>query len=139
MSGNNKSFNLLKLKSKKHIGIWMDHSIAHLVEFKLDTIVSYSIESETNGEEKQNFGNDESLKHNKEKNQLLDYFAKLTQVIKNYEEVLLFGPTEAKNELFNLLRGDRHFKETTIELKTVGKLTEKQLQAFVKDHYSTSN
>jgi hypothetical protein len=55
------------VKSTNHIGIWMDHSIAHLIELKNNAILTYTIESKTFQNEKQNFGKDESLQQNKEK------------------------------------------------------------------------
>jgi len=44
--------------------------------------------------------------------------------LKDYEEVLLFGPTNAKNELFNLLKDDRHFEKIKIEVKSGDKMTD---------------
>ena len=38
--------------------------------------------------------------HNKEQHEQSDYYKKLGETIKNYTEVLLFGPTDAKVELF---------------------------------------
>jgi len=44
----------------------MDHTIAHIIEIKNNTIKSNTIESLSFQGEKQNFGKDESLKHNTE-------------------------------------------------------------------------
>jgi stalled ribosome rescue protein Dom34 len=123
------------MKSTKYLGIWMDHSVAHIMELKDNTIVSNTIESETHQGEKQNYGKDESLKHSKEQKQLSEYFDKLTNVIKDYNDVLLFGPTDAKNELFNLLKTERLFNDIKITVKNADKLTENQMHAFVKEHF----
>jgi hypothetical protein len=126
------------LKSTKNIGIWMDHSIAHFIEFKNNKIESYDIESQPDLEEKQNIGKDESLQQNIKKNQLLEYFKKLSFIIKDFKNVLLFGPTDAKTELFNFLKKDRHFEGIKIEIKNADKLTENQMHAFVKEHFEIS-
>jgi hypothetical protein len=85
--------------------------------------------------EKQNFGMDESLKHNTEQDQLSDFFKRLSEVLKGYTEVLLFGPTNAKTELHNLLKEDSHFNNIKIDVETTDNLTENQMHAFVKEHF----
>lgn len=127
------------MKSNRHLGIWMDHSIAHIMELKENTIASKIIESETNQGEKQNYGKNESLKHNKKQKQLSEYFGTLTNVIKDYKEVLLFGPTDAKNELFNSLKADRLFSDIKIEVKNADNLTENQMHAFVKEYFDSGS
>jgi len=57
-------------------------------------------------------------------------------VIKNYDEVLLFGPSEAKAELYNILKAEHQFTKIKIEIKQTDKLTENQQHAFVRDYFS---
>ena len=73
--------------------------------------------------------------HNKEQHEQLAYYKAIAAVIKNYEEVLLFGPTDAKTELFNLLKADHHFDKINIETKHADKMTENQQHAFVKEYF----
>jgi hypothetical protein len=54
----------------------------------------------------------------------------------NYENVLLFGPTNAKVELFNILRADLAFSNIKIEVKDADKMTDNQQRAFVKDYFA---
>lgn len=122
-------------ESTKKLGIWMDHTIAHLYEIKNKSMTSNTLESIFLQSEKQNFGRDESLKQNTEQNQDLDFYKRLGEVIKEYSEVFLFGPTNAKKELFNLLREDTQYNEIKFELETTDKLTENQMHAFVKEHF----
>ena len=125
------------MKSTKQLGIWMDHSIAHLINFTNGTVATKTLKSPSAfPEQVQNLRLDESLMNNKEQNQLSDYFKILSDVIQDYEEVLLFGPTNAKNELFNLLKDNRHFEKIKIEVKSADKMTENQQQAFVKEFFS---
>ena len=59
------------MKSSKQLGIWMDHSMAHLMEFKNDIIVSNTIESKSEPQEnEENVIKDESHMLNKEQRQL---------------------------------------------------------------------
>ncbi len=123
------------MKIPKKLGIWMDHSTAHIIELKNNTITSNTIESLSLQGEKQNFGKDESLKHNTEQDQLSEYFKRLSTLIKSYSEVILFGPTNAKTELYNLLKEDSHFNSIKIEIETTDNLTKNQMHAFVKEHF----
>lgn len=125
------------MKSAKHLGIWMDHSTANIMEFSNDEIVTISLElTPAFPEQVQNLRMDESLMHNKEQNQQADFYKKLGSIIIDYNDVLLFGPTDAKTELFNLLKDDRQFEKVKIKVVSADKLTENQQQAFVKDFYS---
>ena len=49
--------------------------------------------------------------------------------------MLLFGPTEAKEELFNLLSEDHRFVNIKIEVKEADKMTENQQEAFVSNYF----
>lgn len=121
--------------SNKILGVWMDHSTAHIIEIENNTITSNTIESLSEKDERQNFGRDESLKHNTEQNQLSEFFNRVSDVIKDYSEVILFGPTNAKTELYNLLKEDRHFDNIKIDVEATDNITENQMHAFVKEHF----
>lgn len=56
--------------------------------------------------------------------------------IRNYDEVILFGPTNAKVELLNILKKDHLFEKIKIDVLPADKMTENQLHAFVKEHFS---
>jgi len=123
------------MKTSKKLGIWMDHSMAHIIVVKNNSFTSNSIESLSLQGEKQNFGKDESLKHNTEQNQLSDFFKKLSAVIIDYSDVILFGPTNAKQELYNLLKEDSHFNNIKVDIEITDNLTESQMYIFVEEHF----
>ena len=80
----------------------------------------------------------ESMMHNKEQQQESAYYKTLGESIKNYDEVVLFGPTNAKVELLNILKADNHFSKIKIETMQADKMTENQAHAFVRDYFSKS-
>ncbi len=126
------------MKSVKRLGIWMDHSTANILELLNDTVISKTMESTPAfPEQVENLRLDESLMHNKEQNQYADFYKKLSYIINDYSEVLLFGPTNAKTELFNLLKNNRQFEKIKISVQPADKLTENQQEAFVKDFFNT--
>ena len=124
------------METAKNIGIWMDHSIAHLMEPTKEEMVSIDIRSEfSNSKKGAALGKSENLMHNKEQHLQSGYYKKITEAIKGYEAVLLFGPTTAKYELLNLLKSDHQFEKVKINVKHADKMTENQQKAFVKDHF----
>ena len=120
----------------KNLGIWMDHASANLMEFTSEPIETKTVESAFTHEEKaDSLGNSEHVMHNKEQQMQSAFYKKLGESIKGYNEVVLFGPTDAKQQLFNLLKADHHFDKIKIEVKSSGKMTENQQHAFVRDHF----
>ncbi|MCY7358328.1 MAG: hypothetical protein LH609_12890 [Rudanella sp.] len=124
------------MKTARKVGILMDHSSATLMEFASDPSEAMAIESEfTHQEKEDSLGRSEKVMHNKEQHQQADYYKKLGEAIRQYDDVLLFGPTDAKVELFNLLKADHRFDEITIHLETTDMMTDNQQHAFIKAYF----
>jgi stalled ribosome rescue protein Dom34 len=120
----------------KKLGIWLDHSTAHLIELATELGEVKIIESKfTHDEKEHSLSKSESLMHHKEQRELTAYYKELMEKIKNYDEVLLFGPTTAKEELANLLKADHRFEKIKVETKGADKMTTNQQYAFVKEHF----
>lgn len=124
------------MKRNKQLGIWMDHSTAFLTDLKKISIVQNKVNSEPTREIKVNsMLRGEKHMHLKEQRQQLDFYKKLSDVILNYNEVVLFGPTDAKDELYNYLKADRLFENIMISVQHADKMTEKQIHAFVRAYF----
>jgi len=127
------------MTQKKYLGICMDHSNAHLIEFSRDGKESNTIESQfTRGDDEPSSSSSENLRHNKENQQQSEYYKQLGTVIKNYTDVLLFGPTNAKSQLFNLLRDDFLFEKVKIEIRQTDKMSDTQQNTFVTEFFSAN-
>jgi len=125
-----------QMKNINQLGIWMDHSNAYLMELTNDIIVTKRIVSElTNNDAEFNFYKGEKLIHKKEQHLQLSYYKKLSNVIKKYKDVVLFGPTDAKNELLNLIRNDHLFEGIKIETINSDKMTEEQMHTFIREYF----
>lgn len=122
------------MTNASYLGIYMDHSIAHLMEFSTEEIDTKRIPATFSSEDDAFKG--ERHTHHKEQHEQAAFYKKLGEIMLNYEEVLLFGPTEAKDELFNLLKADHRFEKLKITVKTADKMTENQEHAFVKAFFS---
>lgn len=124
------------MTTTKKLGIWMDHSSAYLIEYPIGPIEEIVTSKFTREEKEQSLSKSEHLMHNKEQHEQAAFYKQLGDAIKNYEEVLLCGPTDAKQELYNLLREDHLFKNIKIDVEPADKLTDNQLHAFVRAHFS---
>ncbi|GAB2583813.1 hypothetical protein [Spirosoma areae] len=125
------------MKTARKIGIWMDHASAKLMEFTRDPIEETTIESEfTHDDKVHTMNRSENMMHNKEQHEEAEYYKKLGEAIRPYDEVLLFGPTDAKIELFNLLKVDHRFEKINFYLEKTDTMTDNQQHAFVKAYFS---
>lgn len=124
------------MKPAKFLGIWMDHSNAHLMDLTVDPMETKTITSKFTHEVKEeSLNKNENLMHNKEQHQQSEYYKQLGDTIKDYNEVILFGPTTAKSELLNILRADHNFENIKIDVKQTDKMNEHEAHAFVRGHF----
>ena len=123
------------MRNIKKLGIWMDHSNAYLMELANEIIVQKVVSELTNHDTEFNFYKGEKLIHKKEQHLQLSYYKKIGEIIKKYQDVVLFGPTDAKNELLNHIKTDHLFEGIKIEVKNSDKMTEDQMQNFVRDYF----
>jgi hypothetical protein len=124
------------MKNIRQLGIWMDHSNAYLMEFANDSILTNRVVSEFSKQGAElNHYKGEKLIHKKEQHLQLDYYKKIGDIIRMYQEVVLFGPTDAKNELLNMVKTDHLFNEIKIEVENSDKMTESQMHTFVRDYF----
>ena len=122
------------MASKKYLGIWMDHSNADLIDFQSNKN-NHSISSEfTFSMKEEALNRSESLMHNKEQQKHETYFRKIGEEIRKYDDVLIFGPTNAKRELHNFLNKDLHFKDINFEIESSDKMSDNEKDAFVRNH-----
>jgi len=125
------------MKTKKQLGIWMDHSVAYLTELTQDALVTETVESKPKSKVNPDdlYFKDESHQLNKEQGMLSAYYKKLGELIQDYDEVLLFGPTDAKNELLNHLKADNLFDKIKIDAVPADKMSEFQQHAFIREYF----
>lgn len=125
-------------KSPKKLGIWMDHSIAHLMEFTDEPFEVKTIESKQPVKVGDRDGKTPTPTQ-AQRNRQYKYYKKIGEVIKDYYQVILFGPTDAKVELFNLLSDDQRFMKIQVEIKETDRMTRSQLHSFVNEYFLVAN
>ncbi|WP_158976563.1 hypothetical protein [Cellulophaga sp. L1A9] len=123
------------MKTNNNLGIWMDHSTAHLIDLNSKNKGSLIVSKFTTEIKEDALIKSESLMHNKRQQMQEEYYEKIGAEILKYKHVLLFGPTNAKVELHNYLNKDSHFKDIKIDVAAADKMTDNEKDAFVKKHF----
>lgn len=124
------------MQTLKKAGIWMDYSMAHITEFDSEIHETKIITSDFSYQDKvDTLQRSESGMHNKEQQKMSAYYKELAQIIKNFDEVILFGPTDAKVELYNELKNNHQFDAIKIEVSNTDKMSEKEQRNFIDDYF----
>ena len=77
------------MTTTKNMGIWMDHSVAHLMELKNDEVTTNNITSNfTHQEKEHSLSKNENLMHNKEQHLQADYYNKIKDATKDYDRIM---------------------------------------------------
>jgi hypothetical protein len=143
------------MQNYKQVGVWIDHSKAHLIGFKsgqaklLETVDSpYESIKRIEGEGKdmtrfspnpEHSSNNEHKKHNTTQNEINEYLRMMEQKLQPFEDILLFGPGTMKEKMKNRLREKKAFEGKWLSVEPSDKLTENQLLAFVREFYTNES
>lgn len=130
------------------IGVWLDNSHAVFIdpysaEPEFETV--YMIDSahqRIRGETshatafKPGYGsNNEYNTHQKEIQDRKQYLKVITDRLREYDEIFLFGPTDAPRLLHKQLLEEKVFQQKKLSWVKSDKMTDNQLLARVKKHY----
>lgn len=125
------------MKRVKKLGVWMDHSIAYLMEFTNNPFEIKTIESELTENNNQLILSKKSeALINMDQHTLYAYYNKIGEAIKNYKQIVLFGPTDAKIELFDVLSEDHRFVKIKVEIKETDKMSVNQQHDFINKYFA---
>lgn len=126
------------IQATNDIGIWMDHFNAYLTKFTIEPMTTQKISSPfTHYDKVTSLAKSEILSHHKEQHEQIAYYKTISEHILKAERVLLFGPTDAKKELSNLLRANHLFDKISIHVENTDKMDEREQQLFITKYFST--
>ena len=124
------------MKTTNYLGIWMDHSSANCMQINgVKSHTTLILSEFTQQERMQSLTHGEKTMHNKEQQMTSKFFKQISDEILKADKILLFGPTDAKQELWNLLKEDHHFNEKKIAAETCVHFNEAQQLTFFKDYF----
>jgi len=124
-------------QSTKQLGICMDLTHALLMELENNQIISRDIVSglkETDTIDKQD-GHLCGFQWTEKQHLQKVYFTEISDIIRYYQQVVLFGPNDAKDELYKSLEAHHHLNDIKIKLVNTDRMSDAQMHVFVKEYY----
>ena len=130
------------------VGLWIDHKRAFIVYLTENETTSETILSNVEKRVKASGGARSSTPYGpqdifaedrvdrKFKHHLEQYYERVARAVGGVESVFIMGPGEAKDELKRHLQKSRQKPRPIIRCETTDKMTEAQIIAKVKEHYS---
>ena len=114
----------------------MDHSSAKCMLINGVKLTTTLILSEfTHQKKAESLTHSEKTMHNQEQQMTAKFFKEISETILTADKILLFGPTDAKLELWNTLKEDHHFDEKKIAAETCVHFNEAKQLTFFKDYF----
>jgi len=123
----------------KQAGLWIDHRKAIVV---LITGEGEETKKIISGMEKhvrfggREGGSGEDVSDRQFENHLNSFYDEVITVIRDADSIQIFGPGEAKGELEKRLENEG-LKKHILAIETVDKMTDRQISAKVREHFST--
>ncbi len=124
------------MKTSKKVGVWMDYSAAHIIEFSENPNEIGTIKSKFASRICKEKNKGVAHLYSLAKQCKTEYLNKIAATISNYDKVLLFGPTNAKAELFNLLFEDQRFFKIKAYLEETGNMSPKKRNRYMSKHFA---
>ena len=123
------------MNEQKNVAVWLDHSKAQLIDNQTNE-VSTTIHLKFDFDKKEEaLRRSENIMHNKEQQAQATFYKQIAALIIDFDNILLFGPTEAKLELQNFLKKDKHFAHKQIVVHSSDQMTLPEKFAFVKSYF----
>lgn len=125
------------------IGIWIDHAKAHVI--KSNKLAEMSIETLSSEVEPHHKGGHDDGEHQtivnqnrhdeRRHNQMKAFSREVIQKLNDADEIVIFGPGQAKFEFKNALEENKALAGKMKGVETTDELTEAELKEFMKSFF----
>ena len=124
------------MKNTNQLGLWMDDSVAYLIQFTTKPFTIQTIVREFQTEEKKSNSLKKILLLSRYKETSLNkHYNKMGKELLKYEKIVLFGPSTSKLDFFDFLNEDERFLKLKIEIKDADKMNVNQQHEFIKEYF----
>lgn len=118
------------------MGIYMDHSRAILMELSGNIVGENQIKSEYSTEGKgSHLKKLENSEHDIDLRLHSNYFKEIGQSIKDFQNILLFGPTDVQTELLNHLNDEKLTKNINFEVRKTELMAGAQMRSYMRAYF----
>jgi hypothetical protein len=132
---------------KNNMGVWIDGTKAVIVKLANDSVTEVVAEIDNNvhhgreGDKGTFIGggrhvNNEKTFAERKKHQTDHYIENVVSEIKTADRVFVFGPSEMKHHLKTQIENDKYLGTRLSAVETADKMTENQIVAAVKKHFT---
>ncbi|RYF84406.1 MAG: hypothetical protein EOO00_15280 [Chitinophagaceae bacterium] len=122
----------MKHKDKQFAGIWIDgHQGIIITNNDSD---DYTLAEKITLTDSQSGGSEHAINNGK-KTEQLKYFKQLSQHLLPFDEILIFGPGQAQEQLQHHLKEDAQFNNKKISIDSAERLSDPQMIAKVRDFF----
>jgi len=130
-----------------NVGLWIDHKQAYLIwhDQKKVEVIPSNVEPRTHFSGGMRIGGsynqsiDSELRHNdRYRHELGKYYARVIEIVKAADAILLMGPGEAKLEFEKSLGKHKDLRKKLRKIKTADKMTKNQMIAFVRKFFTAN-
>lgn len=126
------------------VGLWVDHNKAVIVKLDQDNVTVKTIESGVGGRVRLSGGSrsrtpygpqdvaSDSKRQGRYQKHLTEFYRSLIDILRDADELYIFGPGEAKKELHREIEKIKPLRGKVIAVDTTDKMTEPEISAAVK-------
>jgi hypothetical protein len=128
----------MKQHSKKQFaGVWLDNQKAIIITNSAEEgNDQYAIKEHIKATEHHGGGSEHSM-NNAKQSDTLKYFKSVSNVLLNYDEILVFGPGKSQEQFQHHLQEGSQFKSKQITLESAEALTDPQMIAKVREFFKS--
>jgi hypothetical protein len=123
------------MKTNNKLGIWMNHSEARLIPYLIEDKSVSTIRCQNACANRRVFKNNSDCAVKTIRRQQQEFYVEIMSTIRGYDEVLLFGPTNAKLELFDLISDYPPADNFKVSVQSAARMTDNELHSYVKNHF----
>ena len=122
---------------KQYAGVWLDNHKAMIISnISANENDDYAIKEKIKAGEHHGGGSEHSMNNAKHSDNL-KYFKSVSNLLLNYDEILIFGPGKSQEQFQNHLQEDAQFKSKQITIDSAEQLTDPQMIAKVRDFFKS--
>ena len=122
----------MKHKQKQYAGIWLDGQHAAIISSNESD--EYVISARVKSPDSQSGGSEHAINNGK-KTEHSKYFKDVSQHLQGFDEILIFGPGQAQEQLQNHLKSEVTFNDKQVSIDSADQLTDPQMIAKVRDFF----
>ncbi len=120
----------------QHAGVWLDgHHATIIANAPGNESEDFVVEARVESPDILKGGSEHTFNQTKQAD-TSHYFKAVSEKLRQYDEILVFGPGKAQEQLHNFLNADGHFKNKKITIGSADKLSDHQMIERVRDFFA---